>query len=151
VNILITLLIKYFLPNKLFKKRIFCLCFITYMGHFNLGNILFMFHRIHGTFKFREFGAAASNKHQGFAVKTNIYSVECTMHHQRIAQTSLPLLQRQQPIWRLCHTRRNTRSRLCMRTMLFCHGSAERCLEEVKIAHTYPTFLAPIRHGVMLS
>jgi hypothetical protein len=31
------------------------------MGHSNLGNILFMFHHIHGTFKFREFGAAASN------------------------------------------------------------------------------------------
>jgi hypothetical protein len=31
------------------------------MGHLNLGNILFMFHHIHGTFKFREFGAAASS------------------------------------------------------------------------------------------
>jgi hypothetical protein len=61
MNILVTLLIEYFLPNKLFKKRIFCLCFITYMGHLNLRNILFMFHHIHGTFKFREFGAAASN------------------------------------------------------------------------------------------
>jgi hypothetical protein len=61
MNILITLLNEYFLPNKLFKKRIFCLCFITYMGHLNLGNILFMFHHIHGTFEFREFGAAASN------------------------------------------------------------------------------------------
>jgi hypothetical protein len=30
------------------------------MGHLNLGNILFMFHHIHGTFKFREFGAAVS-------------------------------------------------------------------------------------------
>ncbi len=49
------------LPNKLFKKRIFCLCFITYMGHLNLRNILFMFHHIHVTFKFRDFGAAASN------------------------------------------------------------------------------------------
>jgi hypothetical protein len=53
MNILITFLIDYFLPNKL--------CFITYMGHLNLGNIMFMFHHIHGTFKFREFGAAASN------------------------------------------------------------------------------------------
>jgi hypothetical protein len=31
------------------------------MGHLNLGNILFMFHHIHGTFKFRDFDAAASN------------------------------------------------------------------------------------------
>ncbi len=30
------------------------------MGHLK-GNILFMFHHIHGTFKFREFGAAAFN------------------------------------------------------------------------------------------
>jgi hypothetical protein len=49
------------LPNKLYKKRIFYLCFITYMGHLNLWNILFMFHHIHETFKFREFDAAASN------------------------------------------------------------------------------------------
>jgi hypothetical protein len=62
MNNLITLLIEYFLPNKLFKKRIFCLCFITYMGHLNLGNILFMFHHRHGTFKFREFSATASNQ-----------------------------------------------------------------------------------------
>ncbi len=34
---------------------------MTYKGHLNLGNILFMFHHIYGTFKFREFGAAASN------------------------------------------------------------------------------------------
>jgi hypothetical protein len=61
MNILITLLIEYFLQNKLFKKRILCLGFITYMGHLNLGNILFMFHHIHGTFKFREFSAAATN------------------------------------------------------------------------------------------
>ncbi len=61
MNILITLSIEYFLRNKLIKKRICCLCFITYMGHLNLGNILFMFHHIYGTFKFREFGAAASN------------------------------------------------------------------------------------------
>jgi hypothetical protein len=33
----------------------------------------------------------------------------------------------------------------------FCHGSAKRCLEEVKIAPINPTFLAPIRHGVMSS
>jgi hypothetical protein len=31
------------------------------MGHLTLGNILFMFHHTHGVFKFREFGAAASN------------------------------------------------------------------------------------------
>ncbi len=31
------------------------------MGHLNLENILYLFHHIHGTFKFREFGAAASN------------------------------------------------------------------------------------------
>jgi hypothetical protein len=34
-----------------------------------------------------------------------------------------------------------------MQTMLFCHGGAKRCLEEVKIAPTNPTFLAPIGHG----
>jgi hypothetical protein len=73
------------------------------------------------------------------------------MHHRRIPLTSLPLLQRQQPIWRLCCTRHNTRSRRRMRTMLFCHGGAERCLEEVKIAPTNPTFLVPIGHGVKLS
>jgi hypothetical protein len=61
MNILITFLIEYFLPKKLFKKRIFCLCFIKYMGHLNLGNTLFMFHHIHGIFKFREFGGAAPN------------------------------------------------------------------------------------------
>jgi hypothetical protein len=73
------------------------------------------------------------------------------MHHQRIALTSSPLLQRQQLIWCLCRTLRNTTSRQCMRTMFFCHGGAERCLVEVKIAPTNPTFLAPIGHGVMLS
>ncbi len=73
------------------------------------------------------------------------------MHHWCIALTSLPLLQRQRPIWRLCRTRRNTRSRWCMRTMLFCHGGAKRCLEEVKIAPTNPTFLEPIGHGVTSS
>jgi hypothetical protein len=31
------------------------------VGHLNLENILFMFHHIHVTFKFREFGADASN------------------------------------------------------------------------------------------
>ncbi len=31
------------------------------MGHLNLRNILFMFHHIHVTFEFREFGVAASN------------------------------------------------------------------------------------------
>jgi hypothetical protein len=31
------------------------------MGHLNLGNILFMFHHIQGTFEFREFGADAFN------------------------------------------------------------------------------------------
>jgi hypothetical protein len=48
------------------------------MGHLNLQNILFMFHHIHVTFKFREFGAAASNNdalfnetifHEAIAVK----------------------------------------------------------------------------------
>ncbi len=73
------------------------------------------------------------------------------MHHRRIALTSSPLLQRQQPIWCLCRTHRNTTSRRCMETMLFCHGSAKRCLEKVKIAPINPTFLAPIGHGVMLS
>ncbi len=73
------------------------------------------------------------------------------MHHQCIALTSSPLLQRQQPIWHLCHTRLNTRSRQGMRMMLFCHSSAKRWLEEVKIAHANPTFLVPIGHGVMLS
>jgi hypothetical protein len=65
------------------------------------------------------------------------------MHHQCITLTSSPLLQRQQPIWHLCRTCRDTRSRRCMRTMLFCHGGAERCLEEVKIAPTNPTFSEP--------
>jgi hypothetical protein len=36
------------------------------MGHLNLGNIMFMFHHIHVTFKFREFGAAASNRQVSF-------------------------------------------------------------------------------------
>jgi hypothetical protein len=31
------------------------------MGHLNLGNILFRLHHIRGTFKFKEFGAAAPN------------------------------------------------------------------------------------------
>ncbi len=44
------------------------------------------------------------------------------MHHQRIALTSLPLLQRQQPIWHLCRTCHNTTSRWCMWTMLFLPG-----------------------------
>jgi hypothetical protein len=61
MNILITLPVEYFLPKTLFKKIIFCLCFITYIGHLNLGNILFMFCHIHGTLKFREFGAAVFN------------------------------------------------------------------------------------------
>ena len=73
------------------------------------------------------------------------------MHHQCIALTSLPLLRRQQPIWHLCHTRRNTRPRPCTRAMLFCHGGAKRCLEEVKIAPPSPTILEPIGHGVMSS
>jgi hypothetical protein len=68
MNILITLSIEYFLQNKLIKKRIFCLCFITYMGHLNLGNILFMLHHIYGTFKFREFGAAASNDDKSIVI-----------------------------------------------------------------------------------
>ncbi len=56
------------------------------------------------------------------------------MHHRRIALTSLSLLQRQQPIWRLCRTRHDTTSKRCMQTMFFCHGGTKRCLEEVKIA-----------------
>ncbi len=56
------------------------------------------------------------------------------MHHQRIALTSLPLLQRQQLIWCLCRTHRYTRSRQCTHTMLFCHNGAKRCSEEAKIA-----------------
>jgi hypothetical protein len=73
------------------------------------------------------------------------------MHHQRITLTSSPLLQRQQPIWCLCPTRRDTTSRRCMRTMLFCHSGPKRCLEEVKIAPTNPTFLELIGHGVTSS
>ncbi len=41
------------------------------------------------------------------------------MHHQCIPLTYSPLLQRQQPIWCLCCIHRDTRSRWCMRTMLF--------------------------------
>jgi hypothetical protein len=48
------------LTKQIIQKEIFCLCFIAYMGHLNLQNILFMFHHIHVPFKFREFGAAAS-------------------------------------------------------------------------------------------
>ncbi len=73
------------------------------------------------------------------------------MHHQCIALTSSPLLQRQRPIWHLCHTHRNTRPRRCTRAMIFCHGSAKRCLKEVKIAPPNPTILEPIGHGVMSS
>ncbi len=73
------------------------------------------------------------------------------MHHRHISLTSLSLLQRQQPIWCLCHTRRNTRSKRCMRTMLFCHDGTKRCFEEVKIAPTNLTFLEPIGHGVTSS
>ncbi len=36
-----------------YSKREYFVCFITYMGHLNLWNILFMFHHIHVTFKFR--------------------------------------------------------------------------------------------------
>ncbi len=43
------------------------------MGHLNLGNILFMFHHIHGTFKFREFGAAASKYPQHNANMLHAY------------------------------------------------------------------------------
>ncbi len=42
------------------------------MGHLNLGNILFMFHHIHVTFKFREFGAAASNTCDGYDFNIDI-------------------------------------------------------------------------------
>jgi hypothetical protein len=44
------------------------------MGHLNLGNILFMFHHLHGTFKFREFGAAASNMQILLLEMTNLPS-----------------------------------------------------------------------------
>ncbi len=53
------------------------------MGHLNYGNILFMFHHIHGTFKFREFGAAASNmslKNESFL---RLISVESSMENLR--------------------------------------------------------------------
>jgi hypothetical protein len=73
------------------------------------------------------------------------------MHHWCITLTSLPLLQMQRPIWCLRRTRRDTRPRRCTRAMLFCQGSAERCLEEVKIAPPNPTFLETIGHGVMSS
>ncbi len=66
MNILITLSIEYFYQTNYSKRKIFCLCFITYMGHLNFGNILFMFYHIHGTFNFWEFGAAASNIVTGF-------------------------------------------------------------------------------------
>ncbi len=45
-----TQFVMYVLPNILFRKRIFCLCFIVYVGHLILWNILFMFHHIHVTF-----------------------------------------------------------------------------------------------------
>ncbi len=50
------------------------------------------------------------------------------MYHQHIALTSSPLLQRQWPIWSMCHTPRNTRSQWCMQTMLLCHGDAKKVL-----------------------
>jgi hypothetical protein len=58
----------------------------------------------------------------------------CMMCHQHIALMSLPLLQRQQPLWRLCCTCHDTRLKQCKKTMFFFHGGAKRCLEEVKIA-----------------
>ncbi len=73
------------------------------------------------------------------------------MHHQCIALTSSPLLQRQQPIWHLCCTCRELDLDGACRQCFFCHGSTKRCLEEVKIAPTNPTFLEPIGHGVTLS
>jgi hypothetical protein len=53
------------LTKQFFQKENICLCFITYMGNLSLGNILSMFHHIHGTFKFGEFGAAVSNEKNG--------------------------------------------------------------------------------------
>ncbi len=73
------------------------------------------------------------------------------MHHWRIALTSLPLLQRQQPIWHLCRTRHNTRSRRCMRTMLFLPRRRRKVLGGSEKSPTNPTFLVPIGHGVMSS
>jgi hypothetical protein len=70
------------------------------------------------------------------------------VHHQRIALTSSPLLRRQQPIWHLCRTRCDTRPRRCIRAMLFCHGGAKRCLEEVKIAPPIKPFWS--RSGMVL-
>jgi hypothetical protein len=52
------------------------------------------------------------------------------MHHRRIALTSLPLLQRQQQIWRLCRTHRGTRSRQCMQTTLFLPRRRRKVLRE---------------------
>ncbi len=49
------------LTKQIIQKENILFIFITYMGHLNLRNILFMFHHIHATFKFREFSAAASN------------------------------------------------------------------------------------------
>jgi hypothetical protein len=71
------------------------------------------------------------------------------MHHWCIALTSLPLLQRQQPIRSLCRTRHDTRPRRCTWMMFFCHGGTKRCLEEVKIVPPHPTFLEPVGHGAM--
>ncbi len=50
------------------------------------------------------------------------------MHHQCTTLTSLPLLQRQQPIWCLCCTCRNTRSRRCTRKMLFLPQQCQKVL-----------------------
>jgi hypothetical protein len=52
------------------------------MGHLNLGDILFMFHHIHGTFKLREFSATAFNLvYQHTLVSFNDYPSVCTPVH----------------------------------------------------------------------
>jgi hypothetical protein len=69
------------------------------------------------------------------------------MHHTDIFATAAKAATNATPVLHL----RDTRPRRCTQTMLFCHGSAKRCLKEVKIAPPNPTFLEPIGHGVMTS
>ncbi len=52
------------LTKQIIQNENILLCLITYMGHLNLLNSLFLFHHIHVTFKFREFSAAAFNSLQ---------------------------------------------------------------------------------------
>jgi hypothetical protein len=53
------------------------------MGHLNLRNILFMFHHIHVKFKFREFGAAASNSCMETINETYVDELTDTVVYQR--------------------------------------------------------------------